>query len=224
MQIKSLKNYFLIATPSLDGGMFKSSVTYICEHNEEGAMGIIINRPSKLTVGEVLEEYDKAEEAFKSAPVLLGGPVGMQRGFVLHNGVGASVSNKLSDKAAQGVECADCVVDDDLGVDGALTESVGAPAAWESSMPVGSDIYLTGSKDILRALSKANGPENYLLTLGYAGWEGGQLEQEIIDNHWLAVPAKADVLFDTPIDERFDKALGLLGIDRMSLASMGGNA
>ena len=91
-------------------------------------------------------------------------------------------------------------------------------------MPVGGDIYLTGSKDILRALSKANGPENYLLTLGYAGWEGGQLEQEIIDNHWLAVPAKADVLFDTPIDERFDKALGLLGIDRMSLASMGGNA
>jgi len=186
MQIESLKNYFLIATPSLDGGIFKSSVTYICEHNEAGAMGVIINCPSKLTAGEVLEGYERGTELFKSAPVLRGGPVGMRRGLVLHRG--------------------------------------DADSAWESSMSVGGDIYLTGSKDILRALSEASGPDHFLLTLGYAGWESGQLESEIVDNHWLTVPADADVLFATPIENRFDKALALLGVDRASLASEGGNA
>ena len=186
MQIKSLKGYFLIATPSLDSGIFKASVTYICEHNEEGAMGVIINRPSSLTIGEVLEEFDSIEDSFKSTPVMLGGPVGMQRGFVLHSG--------------------------DESVD------------WESTMPVDSDIHLTGSKDILRALASHSGPENFLLTLGYAGWEPGQLEQEITDNHWLAVHADSDILFDTPIEKRFDQALALLGISAASLSSFGGNA
>ncbi len=186
MRIQSLKGYFIIATPSLDAGIFKSSVTYICEHNEQGAMGIIVNRPSKLTVAEVLDDHDVGAGPFSSTPVLLGGPVGVQRGFVLHSGVGSS--------------------------------------SWESSMPVDSDIYLTGSKDILRALSVENGPENFLLTLGYAGWDSGQLEQELADNQWLAVPADADILFETPIDQRFDKALGLLGVDPASLSSMGGNA
>lgn len=150
-------------------------------------MGVIVNRPSNLTVSEVLEEFVDVEDPFKSTPVMLGGPVGMQRGFVLHGGV-------------DGVE------------------------DWESTMSIDSDIHLTGSKDILRALATHNGPEDFLLTLGYAGWEAGQLEQEIADNHWLVVPADADILFATPIEKRFDQALALLGISAASLSTMGGRA
>ena len=120
-----LKGHLLIATPSLDRGIFKSSVTYICEHNGEGAMGVIINRPSSLTFSEILDEFQSAgESALGSSPVLLGGPVGMQRGFVLHQG---------------------------------------REQEWESSLPIESEIYLTGSKDILRALARQEGPADYLL-------------------------------------------------------------
>ncbi len=183
---EGLKGHLLIATPSLDRGIFKSSVTYICEHNSDGAMGVIINRPSSLTFSEILDEFQSAEEsALGSSPVLLGGPVGMQRGFVLHQG---------------------------------------GEREWESSMPIESEIYLTGSKDILRALARHEGPDDYLLTLGYAGWSGGQLEQELIDNSWLTVPANAQILFDVPYEKRFAFALEMLGISEASLSSAGGSA
>lgn len=183
---QGLRGHLLIATPSLDRGIFKSSVTYICEHNEDGAMGVIINRPSSLTFGEVLDEFQTAEASeLDSSPILLGGPVGMQRGFVLHQGRNHE---------------------------------------WESSMPINSEIYLTGSKDILRALAKQEGPEDYLLTLGYAGWSSGQLEQEIIENSWLTVPANSQILFDVPYEKRFAFALEMLGITEASLSSTGGRA
>lgn len=181
-----LKGHFLIATPVLEKGIFKSSVTYICEHNESGAMGVIINRPSSLTFSEILEEFDTENSGvLGSSQVLLGGPVGMQRGFVLHQGGGQE---------------------------------------WESSLPINSEICLTGSKDILRALANDHGPEDFLLTLGYAGWGAGQLEQEIIENSWLTVPATEDILFNTPFELRFTKALALLGIDPASLSASVGSA
>lgn len=182
---EGLKGHFLIATPSLNVGIFKSSVTYICEHNESGAMGVIINRPSSLTFGEVLDEFEGAgREALDRTQVLLGGPVGMQRGFVLH---------------------------------------AGCEQEWESSLPIESEISLTGSKDILRALANEQGPENFLLTLGYAGWGAGQLEQELVENSWLAVPACEEILFDTPYENRFQKALDLLGVEEASLTPYGGS-
>jgi len=188
MFVKSLKGYFLIAASSTVSDMFSSSVVYICEHNDKGAMGVIINRPSKLTLGEVLDDLDIAENELDATPVLLGGPVGMQRGFVLHSG------------------------------DSAINEQ------WDSTLMVDGDIYLTGSKDILKALADSAGPERFLLTLGYSGWEASQLEQEIIDNQWLIAPADDSILFSTPIEKRFDAVLASLGIESVRLASVGGNA
>lgn len=186
IQIDNLKGQLLIATPSLARGIFKSSVTYICEHNDSGAMGVIINRPSSLTLEEVLEDFDEATETtLGRTQVLLGGPVGVQRGFVLHQGQGQS---------------------------------------WESSLSIESEIFLTGSKDILRALAKEQGPEHFLLALGYAGWSGGQLEQELTENSWLTVPASHEILFETPYEKRFARALEMLGIDQSSLSPYGGEA
>ncbi len=81
----SLRNQFLIATPTLDDGIFKSSVTYICEHDEDGAMGIIINRPSDLKFNDLVKEFEAIESSeLNTQPVMVGGPVGLERGFVLH--------------------------------------------------------------------------------------------------------------------------------------------
>ncbi|MDA8963164.1 YqgE/AlgH family protein [Pseudomonadales bacterium] len=81
----SLRNQFLIATPTLEDGIFKSSVTYICEHDEDGAMGIIINRPSDLIFSDLVKEFEAIESSeLNTQPVMVGGPVGLERGFVLH--------------------------------------------------------------------------------------------------------------------------------------------
>ncbi len=81
----SLRDHFLIAMPSLTDSMFTHSVTYLCDHNEHGAMGIIINQPMEITLDEVFEQLslDQTPESSR-APVLAGGPVNVQRGFVLH--------------------------------------------------------------------------------------------------------------------------------------------
>ncbi len=190
----SLRNQFLIATPCLEAGIFKSSVTYICEHDKDGAMGIIINRPSNLKVQDILTDVCEYEvndggESVNAEPVMVGGPVGLERGFVLHQ--------------LQGEE-------DD--------------SRWASSLRITDEIVLTGSKDILIAMGEGRGPKNYLVVLGYAGWGAGQLEQELADNTWLTSPAQANILFDTPYHLRASAAAKLLGIDMASLATTGGTA
>jgi putative transcriptional regulator len=81
----SLRNHFLLAMPSLTDAIFANSVTYLCEHNENGAMGIVINQPLELCVEEVLEHLNlSASGRLKQTPVMAGGPVHMDRGFVLH--------------------------------------------------------------------------------------------------------------------------------------------
>ena len=184
----SLRNQLLIATPTLADVIFKSSVTYICEHNEEGAMGVMINRPSDLTINDILEDIDSGSEVDLNAhPVMLGGPVGVERGFVLHQV--------------------------------ASTEQ-----EWTSTLFVTDEVALTGSKDILQALGEGQGPENFLMVLGYAGWSAGQLEQELLDNAWLTSPATTEILFDTPYHLRAAKAARQLGIDLSALATHAGNA
>jgi putative transcriptional regulator len=184
----SLRNQLLIATPTLADGIFKSSVTYICEHNEDGAMGIIINRPSDLMIKDILEDINAIENSeFESRPVMLGGPVGLERGFVLHQ----------------------------TGPD---------QIEWLSSLQITDDVALTGSKDILASLLEGQGPENFLLVLGYAGWSAGQLEQELVENAWLTSPATTEILFSTPYHLRAAAAAKLLGVDLSALATQGGNA
>ncbi len=182
----NLENQLLIAMPALDDSYFNKTVTYICEHNEEGAMGLIINLPIDLTLNELLAHIDADVESnpIMSQKVLTGGPVSTQRGFVLHS----------------------------------------PQFCWKSSLPLSSDVMITTSKDILMALGTDQAPEKFLVTLGYAGWGPGQLEEEIKANSWLTTHADGDILFNTPIEQRWKKATERLGIDIAHLSSEVGHA
>ena len=87
-ELKSLQNHFLVAMPSLDDPYFSRSLIYVCEHNAEGAMGIVVNQPSTMNVKQLLEQTDKAlmvSDDKAEQIVLAGGPVNQERGFVLHS-------------------------------------------------------------------------------------------------------------------------------------------
>lgn len=170
-----LTNQFLIAMPNLLDPNFFHSVTYICEHNHLGAMGIVINQPVDLTIGDLMEQMGLAATGADMAtrPVYRGGPVDEEHGFVLHQPHGD----------------------------------------WESTLPIGGDIAITTSNDILHAMVDGRGPERYLIALGYAGWGAGQLEQELLENAWLCGPADARVIFETPTEQRWEAAAALLGVN-----------
>ncbi|CCQ09932.1 UPF0301 protein YqgE [Pseudoalteromonas luteoviolacea B = ATCC 29581] len=185
--MKSLENHFLIAMPSMDDPFFKRSVTYICEHNDDGAMGLVITHPINVTVGELLDQIDiENDKMAKSAnqQVLAGGPVKVDRGFVLHS----------------------------------------PRTGFSSSQSLSSDIMITTSKDVLETLTRHDAPDSFIITLGYAGWTKGQLEQELLDNAWLVVEADSNVIFNTPIEKRWETAVKMLGIDVAQLSLQAGHA
>ena len=187
MELKdSLNNQLLIAMPGMPDPNFNSTVTLICEHNDDGALGIVINRPLGLQLGGLFEQLslDEADAIVAKRPVLSGGPVARERGFVLHN----------------------------PGPD------------FESSMSVSENIQLTLSRDVLDALAAGSGPDQTLVALGYAGWEPGQLEAEMMANTWLNVPASPEIVFDTPFAERWNHAADSLGIDISRISPDAGHA
>ena len=181
-----LNNQFLIAMPALEDPNFAQTVTLICEHSERGALGIVINRTLPMTLGEVFEQLglDASQSRVNDQPVLQGGPVQTERGFVLHSPNGK----------------------------------------WESSLPFSERMHLTTSRDILDALAAGEGPASAVIALGYAGWDAGQLEEEMARNAWLTVPADERVVFATPVDQRWQAAARLLGIDLFTLSSDAGHA
>lgn len=184
--MESLENQLLIAMPSLEDPTFNKTVTYICEHNDDGAMGLIINMPVNISVNELLSEIDADKETSPQLDqqVLKGGPVSQSRGFVLHSPQGC----------------------------------------WTSSLALSDEVMITTSKDILEALGTEKEPSQYMVTLGYAGWGPGQLEQELQANSWLTIPSDNQILFETPIEQRWKKATEKLGIDIAHLSSDIGHA
>ena len=98
------------------------------------------------------------------------------------------------------------------------------PAEWESTMPLGDDLYITTSRDVLAALGNGDGPERFFIALGYAGWGAGQLDQEVMRNAWLNTPVDRSILFDLNASERWRAATRLLGLDVGHLASVAGHA
>jgi putative transcriptional regulator len=181
-----LTNQLLIAMPGMEDPNFSTTVTLVCEHNDDGALGIVINRPLTLKLGGLFEQLDlqDANPVTASDPVLLGGPVGPERGFVLH----------------------------------------GPGHAFENSIAVSDDIQLTLSRDVLDAMAVGKGPAKTLVALGYAGWQAGQLEDEMLLNSWLSVPASSDIVFDTPFTERWSSAAEILGIDISRISPDAGHA
>lgn len=182
----TLKNHFLVAMPTLIDSFFYHAVIYLCEHDEDGAMGIIINRPTRIMLSELLNHLhvDNQADWVSRYAVLFGGPVQKDQGMVLHDG----------------------------------------GDHWKSSVAIDDDIFLTTSSDILQQLGTEAGPKNALVSLGYAGWESAQLEQEIADNSWLVVPADRGLLFNTPAAQRWQAAAQLLGIDIHLMSAHTGHA
>ncbi len=182
-----LNNQFLIAMPNLADPSFAHTVTYLCQHNDEGALGIVINRSAGFNLGGIFEQMDikTYSEEIKKIPVFSGGPVQQERGFVIHS---------TTDKP------------------------------WDSTITTSEVTSLTSSRDILEAIASGNGPEQFLVALGYAGWSSGQLEKEIIDNAWLNTPCGEDIIYNTPINQRWNAAASQLGIDINQLTAPAGHA
>ena len=95
---------------------------------------------------------------------------------------------------------------------------------YNSSLQIPGGLEMTTSKDVLEALSSGAGPKKILVTLGYSGWGAGQLEDEMSRNGWINVGAERGIIFDTPVEQRYDKALWLLGIASGTLSQEAGHA
>lgn len=192
----NLTHHFLIAMPGLEDVSFAGSVVYLCEHSERGALGLIINKPTDIKLQGLFEKVDLplGRPDLSDAPVFLGGPVQTERGFVLHEPM-----------QAQGEQ--------------------GEESAYASTMVIpGGGLEMTTSKDVLEALSAGGGPRRVLVTLGYSSWGEGQLESEILRNSWLTVDADASLVFEAPVEQRYDLALGLLGLQAWMLSPDIGHA
>ncbi|MCZ6889954.1 MAG: YqgE/AlgH family protein [Gammaproteobacteria bacterium] len=179
-----LSHQFLLAMPNLSGTYFGNTITYVCEHNEDGALGLMVNRPLDLDLVGLLEQFNLNTNVDASIQVLQGGPVYMDRGFILHS--------------------------DDV--------------TFDASRALGHGLMLTTAREVLESIGNGHGPERFLVALGYAGWDAGQLEGELQENAWLTCPATTEILFDVPYDARIDKAAQTLGIDFKLMSGQAGHA
>ena len=174
-----------MATPVIGGGFFSRSLTYLCHHDEQGAMGIVVNHCLNIGLRDILTDLDiEISSACPDTLILAGGPVATDHGFVLHRG----------------------------------------ETHWGESQPVTDEISLTGSRDILCAIAAGEGPKDYLVALGYAGWSAGQLEEEMALNSWLTVQADLDILFRSAAEDRLTAAGRQLGINIDLLTTEAGHA
>ncbi len=181
-----LTNQLLIAMPTLGDANFSGTVMLVCDHSEDGALALVLNRPLPMGMAEIFRQLqiELADERAAKLPVLRGGPVQGDRGFVVHR----------------------------------------AGGNWESTLRVSDAIHVTTSRDILRSIARGDGPLDAFLALGYAGWERGQLEEEIRANAWITAPVDARLVFDLPFEERWSASAGLLGIELSRISPISGNA
>jgi putative transcriptional regulator len=184
--MNSLEGHFLIAMPGMRDPNFNAVVAYLCRHNDEGALGIVINREAGMNLGEIFDQldFDCTDGVTMAQPVLSGGPVQTDRGFVMHQ----------------------------------------SSEAFESTVDPDADVKVTVSQDILRHMAAGKGPTPAVVALGYAGWDAGQLESELAGNAWLSAPADPDIIFSTPVADRWRAAAALLGIDIRNVPSYSGHA
>jgi len=193
-QSRFLTGMFLVAMPGMMDQRFDRAVIYLCAHSDDGAMGIIINKPAEdIVFPELLQQLEIIpEKPSISLPsqagnmkVLRGGPVETSRGFVLHS---------------------------------VPVEPI------EGSVTAGDEIRLSATIDILKAIARGQGPDEAIFALGYAGWASGQLESEIQDNGWMICPMNRKILFDQEFDTKYIRSMGSLGIYPAMLSPLAGHA
>lgn len=191
----NLTHHFLIAMPGLEDETFGKSVVYLCEHNPRGAMGLIINKPSELKLKGLFDKVD----------LPLHRP-DLSEAFVLQGG---------PLQTERGFVLHDSMISVDKPVD---------ESSYASTLLIPGGLEMTTSRDVLEALSTGFGPRRVLVSLGYSAWGEGQLESELGENTWLTVGADIDVIFETPFEQRYDRALGLLGLQAWMLSPDMGHA
>ena len=183
----NLTHHFLIAMPAMADPNFAHTLTYVCEHNRTARSGIVVNRPIEMTLSALFEQIDVplADDELRATPVHFGGPVQVDRGFVLHRPLGN----------------------------------------WQSTLAISDELGLTTSKDMLEAVGRGEGPADVLVSLGYAGWSAGQLEQELaaerVADRRRPIPACCSSM---PPEQRLPAAMRLLGIDFSRLSEDVGHA
>lgn len=181
-----LAGQLLIAMPGMRDPRFEKTVIYMCAHNADGAMGLVVNRAlESLSFPDLLEQLGiETSGTGGKIDIHFGGPVESGRGFVLHS------RDYLQD----------------------------------ATMVVDHDVALTATVDILKAMAGGKGPLQSLLALGYSGWGPGQLDSEIMGNGWLSVPADNDLVFGAGLEDKWDRAMGKIGIDPRMLSDEAGHA
>ena len=191
----NLTNQFLIAMPALEDALFSRSLVYVCEHTAQGALGLLLNKPSDSVLRTLFDKVDLplGRADLREQPVLQGGPLQTERGFVLHTAPPQSPESALGE-------------------------------VYASSIRIDGGLAMTTSRDVLEALSAGAGPHKVQVTLGYCAWSAGQLEAELAENAWLTVPAQPHIIFDTPPAQRYDQALALLGMQAWMLSVQAGHA
>ncbi len=189
-----LEGHFLIAMPNIGDPRFERAVIYMCAHTGQGAMGLIINHRARGLDFATLLE----QLGILSGEEQIRLPETLRAKPVL---IGGPV------EPARGfvLHSADYHLPD-------------------GTLNVTGSIALTATMDILQAMAAGAGPSQALLALGYAGWSAGQLEAELAANGWLTCEADEDILFDTPMEERYEKALARLGVDLGNLSPGAGHA
>jgi putative transcriptional regulator len=191
----NLTHHFLIAMPGLQDQAFAKSVVYLCEHSARGALGLVINKPSDIQLQHLFEKV----ELPLGRRDLTGTPVFQ----------GGPVQTERGFVLHEAVFAADAAPEEPV---------------YAATMTIPGGLEMTTSKDVLEALSTGAGPRKLLVSLGYSAWGEGQLESELAENSWLTVGADASVIFDTPVDQRYDKALSLLGLESWMLSPEAGHA
>jgi putative transcriptional regulator len=197
-----LNDHFLIAMPGMVDDDFERSVVFVFDHGKNGAAGLIINRPSASTIKQMFDRMDLplGRSDLHHKHVFNGGPLYTDRGFVLHE-------SQQTYEIARG---------------GHQSES--KASFYASTLAVPGGLEMTTSHDVLDAFSMGAGPQKIFMTLGYAAWQAGQLEEEIMQNDWITAPAQHNIIFDVPTEQRYKAALALLGIDELRLSAMAGTA
>ena len=182
----NLKGQFLMAMPGLSDPNFSQTVTCICEHNSDGAVGIVINRVHPSLLGKDIFNELKIEfiSDAESIPIHIGGPVHIGEIFVLHS----------------------------------------PPFGWEGCFMITSTLAMSHTRDILEAIAMGRGPKSFIIALGCAGWGPGQLESEIKENAWMTSPVFEEIIFDLPIETRWEEAMRKVGVDPAMLLATSGHA
>lgn len=191
----NLTNHFLIAMPGLEDAIFSKSVVFVCEHSPRGALGLVINKPADIDMEALFGKIDLPLRRLD----LAASPV-FQGGPV---------------QTERGF-----VLHETVRAEGQDPKQ----SLYASTMTIPGGLEMTTSKDVLEALSTGSGPQRVLVSLGYSAWGEGQLETELGENSWLTVDADPTVIFETPVDQRYDKALSLLGLQAWMLSTQAGHA